>query len=138
MSGTTTPTAAPPRSAALPYLTVGDARAAIAWYREAFGAEVSGEPIVMDDQRIGHAELRLAGGVLYLADEFAVLGLRAPTPGATSVSLMLHVADTDTALARARSRGATVEREPYQAHGSRAATIRDPFGHRWMFSGPTV
>ena len=141
MSGTgteSTPATEPPRPAALPYLTVADARAAIDWYREALGAELAGEPIVMDDGRIGHAQLRLAGGVLYLADEFAEMGLRAPTPGATSVSLMLHVADTDTALARARSRGATVEREPYQAHGSRAATIRDPFGHRWMFSGPTV
>ena len=129
-------TTEPPRPAALPYLTVGDARAAIAWYRRAFGAELVGEPIVMDDGRVGHAELRIAGGVLYLAEEFAEIGLRAPTPGATSVSLMLHVADTDTALARAHSHGAAVEREPYEAHGSRAATIRDPFGHRWMLSGP--
>ena len=54
-----------PRPAALPYLTVGDARAAIAWYRDAFAARVLGEPVVMDDGRIGHAELALAGGVLY-------------------------------------------------------------------------
>lgn len=136
MSGTTAITTEPPRPAALPYLTVADARAAIAWYQEAFGAEVIGEPIVMDDRRIGHAELRIADGVLYLADEFAEMGLRAPTPGATSVSLMLPVADTDAVLARARGRGAEVEREPYEAHGSRTATIRDPFGHRWMLSGP--
>jgi uncharacterized glyoxalase superfamily protein PhnB len=136
MRGTTTQATERPRPAALPYLTVGEARAAIATDREAFGAEVIGEPIVMDDQRIGHAELRIADGVLYLADEFAEIGLRAPTPGATSVSLMLHVADTDAVLARARSRGAEVEREPYEAHGSRTATIRDPFGHRWMLSGP--
>jgi uncharacterized glyoxalase superfamily protein PhnB len=136
MGETTAAIAEPPLPAALPYLTVGDARAAIAWYREAFGAEVIGEPIVMDDQRIGHAELRIADGVLYLADEFAEIGLKAPVPGATSVSLMLHVADTDAALARARGRGAEVEREPYEAHGFRTATIRDPFGHRWMLSGP--
>jgi hypothetical protein len=63
-------------------------------------------------------------------------GLRAPAPGATSVSLVLAVADTDAALARAERRGAHVERKPYEAHGSRSATIRDPFGHRWMLSGP--
>lgn len=146
MSGTTTALAeltddAPatverPRPAALPYLTVGDARAAIAWYRDALGAELLGDPILMDDGRIGHAELALGDGVLYLADEFADMGLRAPAPGWTSVSLMVHVPDTDVALRRARRQGATVEREPYQAHGSRAATIRDPFGHRWMISGP--
>ncbi len=126
----------PPRPAALPYLTVADARAAVDWYRDAFGAELIGEPIVMDDGRIGHAELAVSGGVLYLADEFADLGLQAPAPGVNSVSLMLHVADTDAALTRARARGADVQREPYEGHGARNATVRDPFGHRWMLSGP--
>ena len=127
---------APPRSAVLPYLTVADARSAITWYADAFGATTVGEPIVMDDGRIGHAELALAGGVLYLADEYPEIGLRAPVPGSTSVSLMLHVADTDIALTRARDRGARVEREPYENYGSRNAGIIDPFGHRWMLSGP--
>jgi predicted enzyme related to lactoylglutathione lyase len=129
---------ATPRPAALPYLTVADARAAIDWYAGAFGAVPIGDPIVMGDGRIGHAELAIAGGVLYLADEYPELGLRAPTPGATSVSLMLHVPDTDAALARARSRGATVERETGEDHGGRNATIIDPFGHRWMLSGPVT
>ncbi|WP_328351568.1 VOC family protein [Mycobacterium sp. NBC_00419] len=128
--------AEPPRPAALPYLTVADGRAAIAWYRDALSAELLGDPIVMDDGRIGHAELAIGGGVLYLADEFIEMGLRAPAPEWTSVSLMLHVPDTDAVLTRARGHGARVEREPYQAHGSRSATIRDPFGHRWMISGP--
>jgi uncharacterized glyoxalase superfamily protein PhnB len=147
MSGTTTaiaeltepagpPPVAVPRPAALPYLAVADARAAIAWYTEAFNAVVIGEPIVMDDGRIGHAEIAIAGGVLYLADEYPELGLKAPAAGAVSVSLMLHVADTDAALDRARERGADVQREPYEGYGSRTATIVDPFGHRWMLSGP--
>lgn len=129
-------TAAAPRPAALPYLTVRDARAAIDWYGRAFGAVVVGEPIVMDDGRIGHAELEIGNGVLYLADEYPELGLRGPEPGAVSVSLILHVADTDAALRRAREYGATVQREPYEGHGSRTATIVDPLGHRWMLSGP--
>lgn len=70
-------TAAAPRSAALPYLSVADARAALAWYTDALGATVIGEPIVMDDGRIGHAEIEIAGGTLYLADEFPELGLKA-------------------------------------------------------------
>jgi predicted enzyme related to lactoylglutathione lyase len=127
-----------PRPAALPYLTVADARAAIAWYVDALGATVRGEPIVMDDNRIGHAELALSDGVLYLADEYPELGLRAPRPGATSVSLMLTVPDTDVALHRAQANGARVEREPYEDHGSRGASIIDPFGHRWMLTGPST
>jgi predicted enzyme related to lactoylglutathione lyase len=66
------------------------------------------------------------------------LGLKAPAPNAVSVSLMLHVADTDAALQKTRERGATVEREVYENYGTRNATIIDPFGHRWMLSGPTA
>jgi predicted enzyme related to lactoylglutathione lyase len=130
--------ATPPRSAALPYLTVANARDAIAWYVDTFGATVVGDPFEMDDGRIGHAELAIAGGVLYLADEYPEIGLKAPGPQATSVSLMLHVADTDATLERARERGAQVQREPYENYGSRTATIVDPFGHRWMLSGPVT
>jgi predicted enzyme related to lactoylglutathione lyase len=125
-----------PRSAALPYLAVTDGRAAIDWYVDALGATLIGEPIVMDDGRVGHAELALSGGVFYLADEYPELGLRAPDPQAVSVSLMVAVPDTDAALRRARDRGARVQSEVYEQHGSRGASITDPFGHRWMLSGP--
>ncbi len=127
---------APPRPAALPYLTVADARAAIAWYTDALGAVLLGDPIVMDDGRVGHAEIAIGGGVLYLADEHPELGLKAPAPQAVSVSLMLHVPDIDTVLEKARGRGAVVQREICENYGSRNATIIDPFGHRWMINGP--
>lgn len=136
-------TPAPPRpaepdsrpAAAIPYLAVPDARAAIAWYIEALGAVQIGEPVVMDDGRIGHAELELGGGVLYLADEYPELGLKAPAPQANSVSLMLTVPDTDAVLERARNLGALVQREPYESYGTRNAAIIDPSGHRWMLTG---
>lgn len=129
MSGTaatiselTRPAAAgPPRPAALPYLSVADARAAIDWYTNAFDAVVIGEPIVMADGRIGHAEIAIGDGVLYLADEYPEYGLKAPAPQAVSVSLMLHVVDADATLQKARDHGAVVEREPYENH-------RKPYG----------
>ena len=130
--------AVPPRPAALPYLTVARGREAIDWYVDALGATLVGEPVVMADGRIGHAELALAGGVLYLADEYPEIGLKAPEPQAVSVSLMLHVPDTDAALRRARDNGAQVQREPYENYGSRSAAIIDPFGHRWMLAGPVT
>jgi uncharacterized glyoxalase superfamily protein PhnB len=135
---TTEPAAAPPRPAALPYLTVANAREAIAWYTETFGATVIGEMYEMDDGRIGHAELAIGNGVLYLADEYPEIGLKAPVPQATSVSLMLHVPDTDATLERARQRGAQVHGEPVENYGARNATLIDPFGHRWMLSGPST
>lgn len=144
MSGTDTAIAelnsttatAPPRPAAIPYLAVPDAKAAIAWYVAALGATVIGDPILMSDGRVGHAELAIGDGVLYLADEFPELGLKAPAPQSVSVSLMLPVTDTDAVLQRAREHGATVLREVYEDHGARGATIIDPSGHRWMLSGP--
>ena len=137
MSGAVTVLSAP-RPAAVPYLAVGNARDAIAWYVDTFGATVQGQPYEMDDGRIGHAELRIGDGVLYLADQHPELGVKAPTPQATSVSLVLAVADTDATLERARERGAQVRREPYEDYGARNATIVDPFGHRWMLSGPVT
>jgi uncharacterized glyoxalase superfamily protein PhnB len=128
----------PPRPAALPYLSVANARGAIDWYIDAFGASLVGQMYEMDDGRIGHAELRIGDGVLYLADEYPELGLKGPDPRASSVSLMLFVPDTDATLERARERGATVQQEVYEDHGARGATIVDPFGHRWMLSGPVT
>ena len=127
-----------PRPAALPYLSVANAREAIAWYIDTFGASLVGEMYEMDDGRIGHAELQIGDGVLYLADAYPELGLKAPRAQETSVSLMLFVADTDATLERARERGAVVQHEAYENYGARGATIIDPFGHRWMLSGPVT
>jgi uncharacterized glyoxalase superfamily protein PhnB len=135
LTGPTVATA-PPRSAAIPYLCIANARDALTWYVEALGAVVVGAPIIMGDGRVGHAELAISGGVFYLADEFPEMGLKAPAPGATSVSLMLHVSDTDAALEKAKDRGATVERDVSENYGARNATMIDPFHHRWMLSGP--
>ncbi|UXA14623.1 VOC family protein [Mycobacterium sp. SMC-8] len=125
-------------SAAVPYLTVADARAAIRWYGDVFGAVLVGDPVEMDDGRVGHAELALSGGVLYLADEYPEIGLKAPSSESVSVSLMLPVSDTDETLDRARISGARIQREPYEAHGGRNAALFDPFGHRWMLTGPAT
>ena len=122
--------------AAIPYLAVTDARRAIEWYVDVLGAHVVGEPIVMPDERIGHAELALAGGTLYLADEFPEIGVVAPTPATSAVSLVLNVADVDALVHDAVDTGATLLREIGEGHGSRNATIADPFGHRWMLQTP--
>jgi len=125
-----------PRPGALPYFSVRGARAAIDFYAAVFGARLLGEPIVMPDGRIGHCELSMGGGVVYLAEEFPEMGLTGPATGRVSVSLMLPVDDTEAVLERAREAGATVEREAADNHGRRGATLVDPFGHRWMLSSP--
>ena len=61
-----------------PYLCVADARAALAWYVEVLGAVVSFDPIVMDDGRIGHAELTRDGATWMVSDVFE--GCTSPRP----------------------------------------------------------
>ncbi len=134
LSVSVTPPAAP--GAAIPYLAVPDARRAIDWYVDVFGAEVLGDPIVMPDGRIGHAELALGGGKLYLADEYPEIGVAAPNPEAASVSLVLSVDDIEARVAAATASGGRLVREIAEAYGSRNATIIDPSGHRWMLQQP--
>jgi predicted enzyme related to lactoylglutathione lyase len=123
---------------AIPYLAVRGAREALSWYVEQLGAQVKGEPIVMPDGRIGHAELALGGGAIYLADEHPEIGVVAPSPEAAAVSLVLQVPDVDETFAGVRAAGARVVREPSEGYGHRGATIVDPFGHRWMLQTPLV
>ncbi|MEU2004805.1 VOC family protein [Rhodococcus sp. NPDC019627] len=125
-----------PVPGAVPYLTVRRGTEAVEWYSAVFGARVVGEPIVLDDGRIGHVELQLPTGMIYLAEEFPEMGLTAPESGSTSVSLMLAVDDPDAVLLSARDAGGTVERWISEGHGHRNATLIDPFGHRWMLVGP--
>jgi predicted enzyme related to lactoylglutathione lyase len=126
------------RATVIPYLAVpvGTGRRALDWYAEILGAVEDGEPILMDDGRVGHAELRLAGGSLYLSEEFPEIGVVAPTPAGTPVSLSLQVPDVAETIRRAIDGGATMPRAMYDAYGSRNATIVDPFGHRWLLHTP--
>lgn len=121
-----------------PYLTVKDARAAIDWYRNAFGARVSFEPIVMDDGRIGHVELTIGEDATFMmSDEFDDAGVAAPDP-ARHNSVALHVETTavDVVVRQARTVGAQIDREPEDTPHGRIAVLHDPFGHRWVFNQP--
>jgi predicted enzyme related to lactoylglutathione lyase len=118
-----------------PYLAVTDAERAIAFYETAFGAVRRGEPIVMPDGRIGHAELAFGDSVLMLADEFPEIGLSAPvTRGGPSQSMRLEVADPDAVVTAALAAGATLDRPVADSPHGRGGVVLDPSGHRWMVS----
>lgn len=125
-----------PRAAAVPYLAVADARAAIDWYITTFGARLADEPIEMPDGSVGHCDLEIAGGHLYLSDAHPAIGVTAPRPGESTVSLVLQVDDADAVRARAVTAGARGDRPPYDGYGERHAWIVDPFGHRWGLTSP--
>jgi len=117
------------------HIVVQDAGRAATFYREAFGAEEL-ERIPTPDGRIMSLQLRVAGSVLHVADEFPEMGVLAPPSiGGTPVVLALDVADADAVIARAVAAGAEV-RQPVQDMfwGDRHGQIEDPFGHRWNIS----
>lgn len=115
-----------------PYLIVHDAAAAIAFYREAFGAEERFRLVDPDSGVIGHAELLLSGELLMVANEHPEWAKSARTLGGTAVKLSLLVDDPDAAFARAVDAGAEALMPPGdQFYGFRSASLRDPFGHEW-------
>jgi PhnB protein len=121
-----------------PYLAVGDARAAVDWYVEVLGAEVTYEPIVMPDGRIGHVELAVDGAGWMMADEHPEIGVEAPAANrGAAVTLHLTVEDCDAAAARVAAAGTTLVRGPEDSPpAGRVAVFVDPFGHRWFLNGP--
>ncbi|MGH9102804.1 MAG: VOC family protein [Acidimicrobiales bacterium] len=122
-------------SAVTPYLAVASAWDALDWYEDAFGARVRGEPIVMADGSIGHAELDLGGATLMLSEEHPEIGVTAPEPGAgAAVTVHLQVADVDVVIERAVAAGARLERAAADYDYGRNGVVRDPFGHRWLIS----
>lgn len=122
----------------IPYLAVpvGAGREALDWYAEVLGARPVGEPILMPDGKLGHAELDLGGATLYLAEEFPEIGVVAPDSAGTPVSLSLQVENVAETMRRAVSQGGRIPRAMYDDHGSRNATVIDPFGHRWLLHTP--
>ena len=75
------PTPAVRTATVTPYIAVAGAPAALEWYAEAFGARRLGEPIVMPDGRIGHAEIDISGATIMLSEEHPEIGVSAPATG---------------------------------------------------------
>jgi uncharacterized glyoxalase superfamily protein PhnB len=125
-----------PAPALTPYIVVSDARRAMDWYVEVFGAQRRGELYVNADGTIGHAEVGIGDAVLMFSEASGLwpdVPVRAPdSPATFSHSLHLEVDDVDASTERARRGGASVEREPADQPYGRAAVIVDPFGHRWI------
>jgi uncharacterized glyoxalase superfamily protein PhnB len=123
-----------------PYIVVSDARRALNWYAEVFGAQRRGELHVNADGTIGHAEVGIGGAVLMFSepsDLWPDVPVRAPdSPATFSHTLHLEVDDVDASTERARRAGASVEREPTDQPYGRGSVIVDPFGHRWMLLRP--
>ncbi len=122
--------------AVTPYIGVPDALRAIDWYVDVFDAERRGEPYVMPDGSVGHAEVGIGDAVLMLAGGAPGTPGDVPPPDIPRFSLHVQVPDVDATVARAVAAGADLERPPGDQPYGRTGVIRDPFGHRWMVQTP--
>jgi PhnB protein len=114
------------------YLIIRDAAKAIDFYKRAFGAtEMFRMP--MPDGKIGHAEIKIGGGIVMLADEMPGTVCKSPqTLAGTPIGLMFYVPDVDAVFARALAAGGKeVKPLQNQFYGDRSGTLTDPFGHVW-------
>jgi PhnB protein len=117
----------------VPELFVRRGRAAVDFYKEAFGA--------VEDYRVGDeeivAQLSVGEATFWVHDEAPTLGNVSPG-STTTVRLLLVVEDPDAAVERAVTAGATAEGPVGDEHGWRIGRITDPFGHRWEIGKPLI
>ena len=118
-----------------PYLIIQNAAKAIGWYGNALGFT---EVVRLADPsgKVMHAELRLNGSSIMLADEFPEMGYRSPISlGGSAVSVLLHVDHVDAVFSRAVGAGAeALMAVADQFDGDRRGTLKDPFGHVWLIA----
>jgi PhnB protein len=125
------------RPAILPQLSVRRGRAAVEFYRAAFGAReiyrVGGD----DENESVVAQLAVGEASFWVADESPEHGTFSPeSVGGGTVRLLLVVDDPDAAIERAVAAGATQLAAAGDEHGWRLGRIADPFGHHWEIGRP--
>lgn len=120
---------------ATPYLVCKDAKVAIEFYKAAFGARLVYQ-LHMPDGKVGHAEMKVGGGLVMLADEFPEWKCLSPvTIGGSGSSTLIYVEDVDAFFQKAVAAGAKVLQPLEDAfYGDRTCKLEDPSGHAWTFS----
>ncbi len=113
-----------------PYFSVPDAKKAIEFYQQVFGAKVKGQPMLGPDGKIAHAALQIGNAQLFLADQMNP----GPTTGRSS-GVMLYVKDTHAVFQKAISLGAKQLMPVMDMFwGDRWGMFEDPFGNVWQIA----
>ena len=117
----------------VPYLSVTNAKEAVAFYSRVFETEPA-LLLNMPDGRVMHCEFRVGDARFFLSEELPEHG-GTPSPaslGATSVAIHLYVDNCDAMVATMKANGAEILMDPVDMFwGERFARVRDPFGHEW-------
>jgi PhnB protein len=120
-------------------LSVRRGRAAVEFYKAAFGAEEVYRVGGSDRHEAVVSQLAVGTASFWLADESpAHLNFSPESLGGSTTRMLLIVADPDAMVERAVAAGATEIRPVGEEHGWRLGRILDPFGHHWEIGRPLV
>jgi PhnB protein len=123
--------------AILSQLSVRRGRAAVEFYKAAFGAVEVYRVGGTDENESVVSQLAVGTASFWVADESPEHGNFSPeTVGGGTVRLLLIVDDPDAAVRRAIEAGATEVYAVDEEHGWRLGRIADPFGHHWEIGRP--
>ncbi len=123
----------------VPQLAVKRGRAAIDFYKAAFGA--------VEDYRVGGtdehepvvAQLSVGDATFWVSDEAPAHGNFSPeSVGGATTRLLLVVEDPAAALERAVAAGATAIHPVSEEHGWLLGRVADPYGHHWEIGKPLI
>ena len=108
-----------------PSAAMYDCETAIAYYKEAFGAEERMR-FAGPDGKVMHCELQIGDSIFMLGE---------PMDKPYAMHAMLYVEDCDAVFRRAVKSGGTVKQHPTdQFYGDRTGSVVDPFGNEWHIS----
>jgi PhnB protein len=125
------------RSVIAPQLSVRRGRAAVEFYRRAFGAVEDYRVGGTDEQEEVVAQLSVGAASFWVADESPEHGNFSPESlGGSTTRMLLVVADPQGVVDQAVAAGATVIQAVTEEHGWRMGRIKDPFGHHWEIGEP--
>jgi PhnB protein len=128
---------APDPTGVSPQLSVRRGRAAVEFYKAAFGAQEVYRVGGTDGHEAVVSQLSIGGATFWVADESPEhLNFSPESLGGGTTRMLLTVADPDAAVQRALAAGATEVTAVSDEHGWRLGRIVDPFGHHWEIGKP--
>jgi PhnB protein len=123
----------------VPELSVRRGRAAIEFYKAAFGAIEVYRVGGTDDDPDVVAQLSVGKASFWVSDESPPNANFSPeSVGGGTVRILLIVDDPDSAVERAKAAGAIEVHPVGEGHGWRLGRIVDPFGHHWEIGKPLI
>jgi PhnB protein len=127
------------RARILPELSVRRGRAAVEFYKAAFGAvEVYRVGGTDDDEEVV-SQLTVGGASFWVSDESPANANFSPESlGGATARILLVVDDPRATVERAVAAGATQVYPVGEEHGWLLGRIADPFGHHWEIGRPLV